>query len=638
MAGIFDEFADTMNPWARSPPRSPAVVHAPGSTGPEYDDWDEYDGSLEGISSVEVPQNHPIRRSSAATLSDGTCPTIKITLPDQGLVLSNEDPAKLLPVEVFQQVLENIAYPEIVVLQRVSRTWYAFVNEYITLSPALAFRYLDFEKYEVDRVSGEYLLSCIVKSKGSVRQISLPITASDDKYGSILRSSLIFQHSSSELVTYNIGAEYYGTVASALVWGPDPQSLIRQAGPFLQRLNRVQIDDGFASSLCDWRNFGDDTASIMSRLEELHISMRTLPRFFEFLGSLPLRLWFPKLDILECHFDKHSRTMDNQQVWPDMSSVCFSTNFAALPSLRVFKLGGVPDDITKLCPMDQQCLDLAIRWMPNLEIFSCRGICIMGRGSYGYIIRRSDFRWNTKLLEFDFSYSNTTRMPAIMSTCKKLALRNAGVIPRTLHYIFGQPVGYMADPFDMRNSMIREELRHFRDDTYDNDGMALISDEYGSLEELDLSGPQSGLTNGRLADTLARCNGDKLRKISLQGCTGLDYDRCVLGEVKLMLPNLIYQIISMLPRLTVLKVGRNETFSDGGLRAIEQLHELQYLDIAQTSISEFGMTRFIKLVKATNPKLETAVLTGCLGICEQTIQMVMGLGIRTTRELEEKLF
>ncbi|KAK9253361.1 hypothetical protein V1507DRAFT_458624 [Lipomyces tetrasporus] len=635
MAGIFDEFADTINPWARSPPLCSAMAHAPSSVDRDYDDWDEYDGSLE-VNAAEMPPHHPVRRSSVTTLTDGACPTIKITLPDQRLVLSNEDPANQLPAEVFQQVLENIAYPEILVLQRVSRTWYAFVNEYITLYPALAFRYLDFEDYELDRVSGEYLLSCIVKSKGSVRKIALPISASDDKYSSILRSSLIFQHSSSELVTYNIGAEYYGTVATALVWGPDPQSLIRQAGPFLQHLNRVHVDDGFASSLSDWRNFGNDTASVFSRLEELHISMRTLPRFFEFLGSLPLRLWFPKLDILECRFDKYARTMQNQQIWPDMTSVCFSTNFVALPSLRVFKLGGVPDDITRLCPMDQQCLDLAIRWMPNLETFSCRGICVMGRGSYGYIIRRSDFRWNKKLLEFDFSYSNTTRMPAIMSTCKKLALRNAGVVPRTLHYIFGQPVAYMADPVDMRNSMMREELRHIPE--YDNDGMALISDEYGSLEQLDLSGPQSGLTNDRLADTLARCNGDKLRKISLQGCTGLYYDRCVLGEVKLMLPNLIYQIISMLPHLTVLKVGMNETFSDGGLRAIEQLHELEYLDIAETPISEFGMTRFIKLVKATNPKLETVVLTGCLGICEQTIQMVMGLGIRTAGELEERLF
>ncbi|KAK9360806.1 hypothetical protein V1504DRAFT_433342 [Lipomyces starkeyi] len=177
------------------------------------------------------------------SLQSNACPTIKIALPDQGLVLSKEDPVNQLPAEIFQQVLESIEYPEIISLQQVSRTWYAVVHEYITLSPALAFRYLDFEKCELDRVSGEYLLSCIVKSKGSVRKIALPICASDDKYSSILRSSLIFQHSSSELITYNIGAEYDGTVASASAWGPDPLSLIRQAGPFLQNLNRVHIDE-----------------------------------------------------------------------------------------------------------------------------------------------------------------------------------------------------------------------------------------------------------------------------------------------------------------------------------------------------------------------------------------------------------
>ncbi|KAK9331501.1 hypothetical protein V1520DRAFT_337454 [Lipomyces starkeyi] len=636
MAGIFHDLSDIMNPWAQSPPPSPAIVTAPNSAG-DYDDWDVYSESLADIAVEEAPR-HPGVRRSAPVIPVCPLPKTNVASPDEGLRLSNEDPVNRLPAEVFQEVLENIEYPEIIFLKRVSRSWYAFVHEYVTLAPALAFKYLDFENYELDCISAEYLLSCIKKSRGSVRTIALPTDASVDKYSSIFRSSLIFQHPSPELITYTLGAEYSGTAAITSVWGPDPQSLIRQAGPYLRNLRKVHIDDGFSASLYDWKNFGDDTASVFFRLEEFHISMRTLPRFFEFLGSLPLRLWFPNLQILECNFDKLAKTMDNQQVWPDMSSVCFSTNFVALPALRIFKLGGVPDDITRLCPMDQQCLDLAIRWMPNLEIFSCRGICVMGRGSYGYIIRRSDFRWNKKLLEFDFSYSNTTRMPAIMSTCKKLTLRNAGVFPRTLYYIFGQPVGYLADPVDMRSSIIQEDLRHVPDDMYDGDGIALISDEYGSLEELDLSGSQAGLTNGRLMDTLARCNGNKLRKISLQGCTALHYDRCILGEVKIMQPNLMYQIISILPHLTVLKLGNNETFSDGGLRAIEHLHELEYLDIAQAPVSEFGMTRFIKLVKTTNPKLETVVLTGCSCISEQTVRMVEDLGIRTTGEAESRLF
>ncbi|KAK9379062.1 uncharacterized protein V2V93DRAFT_327818 [Kockiozyma suomiensis] len=562
---------------------------------------------------------------------------------ESGSPTPTTDPLSRLPVELFEKILDYIPYPKSLSTKLVSRKWYTFVWDYVQGNPA-AWTHFDFTDLPVERVTPEYLVACIERSGGKIKEVVLPTAAVKDEYASVLRALVLCEHMPSSQFTETFHMDGVPYVGSQAIWGPDPAYLIKKASPFLKNLKSLSVDDGFGAVLQDYRSFKPSTLEAFSRLEELRMSMRILPRFFEFLGSLPLTVWFKNLQVLECLLDdEHGKISDQTQVWPEMSSVFFTSNFVALPEVRVFRLGGIPFDREVLCAMDQQCLDLLIRWMPKLEIFSCRGIAVLGRGSYGYLVRQTDFRWNRYLKEFDFSYSDTTRMPVIHPSCKKLILRESGVVPRTLYYMFGQPAGYAEESngYDEDNVMRRIHMPSggpFSTDLLDAESNDLTSPEYENLSVLDLSGARSKIDSITVVDSLARCDEKELKELYLTRCRNLDYQSLISRDYLFSDPKTFANLITVLcPCLRRISVGGNATFDDSCLEYISQLADLEYLDVSYTAITNNGIMGLLTWRANLKPecrRLSTFVFDECKWVSPEIVEELEEAGISTVANTE----
>ncbi|KAK9465239.1 hypothetical protein V1512DRAFT_266264 [Lipomyces arxii] len=510
---------------------------------------------------------------------------------------NRNDLLKCFPVEVIDKIINHISYPALLELKLLSKSWASYIRDRIQFNPKATFKHLDFSNWNDDLVSPEYMVSCIQRAGGSVEEISFQ-TCNPRQHFAYTRLAIILQHKvPAALDAINVKSVVLGTS----VWGPDPISMIESVSNLLSNLQVLSIDDSFSCFLQEWNHFGSITLDIFAGLRELRISMGIMPDFIDFLGKDTTRIWFPNLEVFECRFDKNLDPMLNQKSWPDFSRPARMNTHFALPNVRRFMLGDVPQSRkVAYCPLDQQCLDLVICWMPCLDTFSCHGIAVVGTGSYSYLVPRSDFRQNKLLKTFDFSYSNALNMPAIPCSCEQLILRSSGLVPRTLAYIDGQE--HYVGQLGIGNIL---DLGHSGPDLSFMDSTVMVTDEYGSLSVLDVSGSDERMTSEVLCGILARCNPLLIKELSFQFCPRISFTREFICGGKCRSNNVLGWILELCPMLEILRIGQNVNVVDDIMKQVVQLRKLHHLNIANTTVTDTGINYLCMA-----PQLKTVALHG----------------------------
>ncbi|KAK9461709.1 uncharacterized protein V1516DRAFT_621866 [Lipomyces oligophaga] len=495
---------------------------------------------------------------------------------------SKLDPFYILPAEIIEDIMKYIPYPNSLSLKLVSKSWYSFVWDFVHHNSA-AWIYFDFTQQSPERITPEYLAACLERSEGKVQEILLPLNEVRDQYASVLRALMLCQHIPSLEFINSFHMEGVPYAGSQAIWGFDPSYLIKQAAPFLVNITSLQLDDGFGDILTDISRLEGSGLEMFQKLKELRFSIRILPKFFELVGKMPIAVKFPNLEVLECLVSSPLARKE-LQVWPDMSSVNSVEEFIAFPKVRICRLGAIPLKIEDVCVMDQQCLDLAIRWMPLLEIFSCQGITVLGRGHYSYLHRHVYLRNCPNLEEFDFSYSSAATMPILPDSVHKLYLRGSSVVPRRFTYdSSGKPKNFVDEVSGI--------------DEYDHKLLETIATqrklgffEYENLVRLDLSGYRARLSNAHVIGVIARCT-SKLQDLFLDGCQRLRYDESEPNWVHAdNSKTLVDDIIQLSNDIRILSVGRNDSVTDVVMNKLVQgLPKLQYLLVNDTAITDRGV-------------------------------------------------
>ncbi|KAK9451840.1 uncharacterized protein V1518DRAFT_409688 [Limtongia smithiae] len=541
--------------------------------------------------------------------------------------VTSTDPIARLPPEIFEKVLQHIPYPLILDTKLVSRAWYSLVWDYVNRYDD-AWISFDFRKLGLARVTPEFLVACIERANGGVQEVILPALTAADEYAAVLRALVLCRHAPSSSFTRDLHVDGVPYAGSAAVWGVDPQCLVRVAAPFLTRLVRVQFDDGFGAVLADWRNFRMPTAELFAQLEEVRVSMRVMSRLFEFVGSTADRVWFANLRVLGfateddeevdddaddegdvdevAHEDdrEHSTDINDNdaaadQVWPDMQRVVVNRGYPLFPRLQILDIQGCPPRLLRRrgrgrrqrTVLDRQCLDYLLSWMPELSLLRCRAIAVVGRSNYNFVYPRLSLRCNMNLREFDFSYSNTTALPVMHTTCKTIRLRECKV--------------------------------------WQSDTSADAGNFYAHVVALDLSGALTArgmpITIAYLAALFPQSGRARLRCLNLSRCVGIE-----------MSINNVAEMAGLFPGLEVFRICESAGIDDAALRIMyTTLPRLSLLDVSRTSITDVGVVGLLSdRENGMATQLATIIVDGCDSVSADAVAALQRSGIDTTPQQE----
>ncbi|KAK9476989.1 hypothetical protein V1514DRAFT_284043 [Lipomyces japonicus] len=504
------------------------------------------------------------------------------------------DPAAIFPAEIFHAILDHVPFPFTRTLLVVSSTWNYLLNNYFDYSrgyKSLDFSHLAHGYY----LTHDFLLYCLRKAgPGNVQSI-LATPRSPLKFirTSVLIAILLLQvkpgpNVERDLVSFK-GLQEQG------VWSDDENDshsgvdILHESKDFMQNISIVGLpDEGATFIFQQWNHFVDNPIKQFSTLQNLTLSLEVVPALVTFLVRSPTIVRFPNLEILNCPMCSDGL---NLIVWPDMSSLSFSLDFNAFPALHIWRLGGNDNKNYRIfrINVDQQCLDVCLRWMPNLKIFHGDRIHIGARGSYGYMIERSNFSRKANLEQMTLVNSIMDKMPTLSRSCRRLDIRGSGLTPRSVYYdVEGNITGYVSDP-----RMVEPEpgMERLWADIEAHNLKGVLKDEYSGIEYLDVSGMKTHMTNARLVDILVRCGG--VAELIVQHCPKLKFAHLELGEAIVPASCLAEQITMACPRLRKLKVTGCHTFTDTCLQALRDLN-LEYLDVSDTSVTAEGVLQYLR--------------------------------------------
>ncbi|KAK9458299.1 hypothetical protein V1511DRAFT_492266 [Dipodascopsis uninucleata] len=523
---------------------------------------------------------------------------------------SSFDPINYLPVELLEKLLFPIPFPEILNLKLVSRKWNKFISHYLETNSA-AFRQLDFRDYDVSKLTAEYLVSCIRKSKGTVTQIAVtrrnPLLKQTsildflpDNYGSlssILRSFIILRHRPSPYVWTNI---YSQIMNESGLWQPDPDQLVDVVGSSLTNLTSLSLDIGLRAVLSDSRSFRQPTISTLANLQYLEIDLLCFNSLFYFIISDPVRIWFPNLQTFKA-LRMYDHVAGTITVSPFPGGLTLITNnLVAFPSLKELVFDAcfnTNSENKSSAVLDQQCLDMVLNWTPNLESLVCRGFEILGMGSYNYLYRRINLSKTTRLKSADFTLSTTVALPFLPASLRTL------ILART--YISKMPYVYESDmltfegsddltgieliPINQHRKTISSAALASADSVPGSPSVQMLiesienptdddmpSIDFIGLEHLDLSGTGSRLTGDILIAIISIYHAFNLKSIVLSdqnSLFGTGYR------------NHISQLASICPDLQSVSLDENPNVTKDTLYELQNLQKLSNLSLKNTGVS-----------------------------------------------------
>ncbi|KAJ8102279.1 hypothetical protein POJ06DRAFT_249254 [Lipomyces tetrasporus] len=518
---------------------------------------------------------------------------------------SRIDPVKYLPPEVFEKILEYVSYPLVCSLLSVSKSWYFAVSEFVDNNPA-TYKYLDFRRYDLDRVTPDLLLSCIHKSRGLTTSVLYPCHSTKNAHYGTLRA-MIFLHETLLDKSYlrlknmviNQRLRLLTETPSTAIGTTYQKALIGAATANLWSLRGLAIDNLYFV-IRQWSESGINDTTALDRLEELHISAHAIPMLFAFIRTKRSEPLFPNLRILICGSDYEARRRLEVPHW--LYGAPKSESLIAFPELLEFRIGGIPKGHEREQDLDQYCLDIIPTWMPKLEVLTCKGVNIRpSRYPRRDFVHRVDMRRSRNLVELDFSYTKMWIVPFIPPTCRRLVLRGAG---------FGA--------VDLSNSMLNGPDLGPAADAVSAHGLEKIHEQYKGIEVLDMSSCGAVLTNNLLIGLLTLCNKDKLTTLILQSCLRLEFGK--------YLSELMEHIVLLCPNLRCLKLSKNSSVSDGDVAAIADLPYLEYLDLSGTSVTDNGLREFLNLKKSN---LKTLVAVGSPDVTENGLRWIREMDIGT---------
>ncbi|KAK9361858.1 hypothetical protein V1504DRAFT_60938 [Lipomyces starkeyi] len=515
------------------------------------------------------------------------------------------DPENYLPPEVFEKILEYVTYPQVCSLFSISRAWNAAVSDFVNNNPA-TYKYLDFRKYDLDRVTPDLLLSCIHKSRGLTTSVLYPCHSTKSAHYGTLRA-MIFLHETLLDKSYlrlknmviNQRLRLLAEMPSTPIGTTYQKALVSVATANLSSLRGLAIDNLYFV-IRQWSESGISDTSALDRLEELHISAHAIPMLFAFIRTKRSEPLFPNLQILICGSDYEARRRLEVPHW--LYGAPKSETLVAFPELLEFRIGGIPRGSEREQDVDQYCLNIIPTWMPKLKVLTCKGVNIRpSQYPRRDFVHRIDMRRSRNLVELDFSFTKMCILPFIPPNCRRLVLRGAG---------FGA--------VDLSNSMLNgPDVALAADDSTDY-GLEKIHEQYKGIEVLDMSSCGSVLTNSQLIGILSLCNKNKLTTLILQSCLRLEFGS--------YMSELMEQIVLLCPNLRCLKLSKNKSVSDGDLAAIADLPYLEYLDVSGTSVSDNGLRELFNLKEA---KLKTLIAAGSRNVSEKSLRWIREMDIAT---------
>ncbi|KAK9371055.1 hypothetical protein V1509DRAFT_651250 [Lipomyces kononenkoae] len=506
---------------------------------------------------------------------------------------SRIDPVKYLPTEVFESILEYVTYPQVYSLVSISKAWHDLVSDFINNNPA-TYKYLDFRKYDLDRVTPDLLLSCIHKSRGLTTSVLYPCHSTKSARDGTLRA-MIFLHETlldkSYLRLKNMVISQRlrlltETRSTSIVTTDAERVSVTMAN--LSSLRGLAIDNLYFV-IRQWSESGIGDTSALDRLEELHISAHAIPMLFAFIRTKRSEPLFPRLRILICGSDYEARRRLEVPHW--LYGEAKSESLVAFPELLEFRIGGIPQVREREQDVDQYCLDIIPTWMPKLQVLTCKGVNVR-QSQYprrGFV-NRVDLRESRNLVHMDFSFTKMWILPFVPPNCRRLILR-----------------GVQFGALDVTGRMI---------DCPEN-ASDKLHEPSGGIEILDMSNCGS-MTNDQLIGILKLCNKDKLSTLILQSCPGLEYDNQLIEHMHRLCPN-----------LRCLKLSKNRSVDDRALVAIARLACLEYLDVSGTTgISDNGLSEFFSHNNQTS--LKTLVADGSPNVSDKTLRWIQReMGIAT---------
>ncbi|KAK9311040.1 hypothetical protein V1524DRAFT_109908 [Lipomyces starkeyi] len=515
------------------------------------------------------------------------------------------DPENYLPPEVFEKILEYVTYPRVCSLFSISRAWNAAVSDFVNNNPA-TYKYLDFRKYDLDRVTPDLLLSCIHKSRGLTTSVLYPCHSTKSAHYGTLRA-MIFLHETLLDKSYlrlknmviNQRLRFLAEMPSTPIGTTYQKALVSVATANLSSLRGLAIDNLYFV-IRQWSESGISDTSALDRLEELHISAHAIPMLFAFIRTKRSEPLFPNLRILICGSDYEARRRLEVPHW--LYGAPKSETLVAFPELLEFRIGGIPKGSEREQDVDQYCLNIIPTWMPKLKVLTCKGVNIRpSQYPRRDFVHRIDMRRSRNLVELDFSFTKMWILPFIPPNCRRLVLRGAG---------FGA--------VDLSNSMLNgPDIALAADDSTDY-GLEKIHQQYKGIEVLDMSSCGSVLTNSQLIGILSLCNKNKLTTLILQSCLRLEFGN--------YMSELMEQIVLLCPNLRCLKLSKNKSVSDGDLAAIADLPYLEYLDVSGTSVSDNGLRELFNLKES---KLATLIAAGSPNVSEKSLRWIREMDIAT---------
>ncbi|KAJ8101903.1 hypothetical protein POJ06DRAFT_299839 [Lipomyces tetrasporus] len=473
---------------------------------------------------------------------------------------SRVDPVYRLPRELVLKILDQIPLPQRLQLLRVSRAWCSVLYKSL---PDVTDISLENCKWPI---TANKLHGLLTQGRGWITSVALGNVAYVDA------------NACAELVMFGKTATRNGSESKQL----------QQRD--LAGVRAFRFD--CCTSVFAERSRFAASWSVLPQLEELRVRIENSPELMQLLADGKL----PRLRVLDCYaVEDIVRSSD------DVIYLNDTIQYGPQNQLKVLRLGGPAPSSSgfpyvqklKASIISPRSLQRLLQLLPELEEFYC--VNVNSRRitddmlSRNRISLRLNLRELTpKLRVLDLSSSKMRAVPLVPASCEVINMD-------------------FCESLCIRNCETFRGIRYY-DDVLDNEGDGYFlqeeADEYKNLRSISVV--RSARPFEKIFDSLARCDGIKLRTLNLHGCQTIDfsaklpsasdfakyYERYGFEEDPQMFDS-AELLVHMFPNLEELRVGCNDTVTDATMDAFKMLDNLRLLDVACTKVSEYGLSSVI---------------------------------------------
>ncbi|KAK9454082.1 hypothetical protein V1511DRAFT_502681 [Dipodascopsis uninucleata] len=449
----------------------------------------------------------------------------------------NHDFLRIFPQEIAETIFQHIPTVSLLKLRRVSRKWKYFID-----SSRRIWHTIDFHGVPESKPITIYVLQKMIRSYGLFMTDSINLCKVAPEHVDLCLS---------EIIHYNSLLESYSQSSNLI--------------EISQNLRELELD---CRPKLFWnKNWKSDLKQLIVNLVRLRIVSDDLIQVITIMS----RHEYSNLKVLE--ITRLSEKQSNGNIYFPATLTRGGNSWC--PNLKILKLEGAIPDSHYGIPPDQyvspipesrylkiSCLSLIklLQMVPTLESFTMNCVEVTPLKSNPLREGVLNFKDHIKLEVLGLYYCIIEHMPIVTKSCKSITLYQTKTLPRSLRS--GNP---------------------------DTD----VEEEYYNLESLDLSYNKL-IRNGKLVDSLYRCNGRRLTRLNIQFCQKLRLSRFSTSKCSAPGKSLAEQIVNLCPELRILNIrGNFGITSESTLIEFSKLKFLELLDVSETAVTDSMIVAFL---------------------------------------------